>query len=275
MKGYIYRYTFIDNKVYIGQTRRNPEIRHREHLNEKVGAMNTGFWEAYKHLGEPKYEIIEVLECETTKELIEQLNDRETYWIQLYKADNPEYGYNRKSKGTATASRHDIYDDIFNKVFNEIYKRKFEIYAPILEKKLAGIPLSLEDKKVFDYYWKDNNPFYKTDEDIEDEIIRDFSWHIMYSDAFDEADEYIEANKSYLLMEYWLEKVILQLDDDNNICNVFTSLNEIAQCLNLKRTENIRHVLNGVQKSAYGYKWCLAKDYKGDKNKILNYIKEF
>ena len=86
MKGYIYKYTFSDNKVYIGQTRRNPEIRHKEHLSESVGPMNSGFWDAYKRLGEPKYEIIEVVENDRIQILIEQLNDRETYWIQLYKA---------------------------------------------------------------------------------------------------------------------------------------------------------------------------------------------
>lgn len=43
MKGYIYKYTFSDNKVYIGQTRRNPEIRHKEHLSESVGPMNSVF----------------------------------------------------------------------------------------------------------------------------------------------------------------------------------------------------------------------------------------
>ena len=270
MKGYIYKYTFSDNKVYIGQTRRNPEIRHKEHMSESVGPMNGGFWEAYKCLGEPKYEIIETIEHDSIQALIEELNKRETYWIQLHKADNPKYGYNRKSKGTATASRHDIYDDIFNKVFNEIYKYKFEIYVPIFEKKLAGIHLSEEEQKIFDYYWKDNNPFYKTEDDITNETVQNFSMHIMYSDAFDETDEYIESNKSNLFRDYWLENAIVQLDDDNNICNVFTSLSEIAQYFTIKRTDNVRNVLIGLQKSAYGYNWCFAKDYNGDKSEILD-----
>ena len=45
MKGIIYKYTFPDGKVYIGQTRRHPEKRKREHLAKDVGPTNKGFWE--------------------------------------------------------------------------------------------------------------------------------------------------------------------------------------------------------------------------------------
>ena len=48
MKGYIYKYTFPDGKVYIGQTRRPIELRHAEHLNPSTGPLNPGFWEAYQ-----------------------------------------------------------------------------------------------------------------------------------------------------------------------------------------------------------------------------------
>ena len=47
MKGYIYKYTFPDGKVYIGQTRRDPQIRHREHISPVTGSTNGGFWRAY------------------------------------------------------------------------------------------------------------------------------------------------------------------------------------------------------------------------------------
>ena len=48
MKGFIYKCTFPDGKVYIGQTRRNPEQRRREHQNPVTGPCNSGFWKEYQ-----------------------------------------------------------------------------------------------------------------------------------------------------------------------------------------------------------------------------------
>ena len=57
MKGVIYKYTFPNGKVYIGQTRRNPELRHREHLDPITGPCNSGFWREYQKFKDYKYEI--------------------------------------------------------------------------------------------------------------------------------------------------------------------------------------------------------------------------
>jgi hypothetical protein len=51
MKGYIYKYTFPDGKVYIGQTVRPVAARHREHITPSTGRVNVGFWEAYQKYG--------------------------------------------------------------------------------------------------------------------------------------------------------------------------------------------------------------------------------
>ena len=48
MKGYIYKYTFSDGKVFIGQIRRHPNERNREHFDEIVGKLNPKFWDAYE-----------------------------------------------------------------------------------------------------------------------------------------------------------------------------------------------------------------------------------
>ena len=70
MKGYIYKYTFPNGKTYIGQTRRHISIRHKEHLNPSIGPLNPGFWKAYQELGEPKLEIIKVIESNNKQDLI-------------------------------------------------------------------------------------------------------------------------------------------------------------------------------------------------------------
>ena len=90
MKGIIYKYTFPDGKVYIGQTRRHPEKRKREHLDENAGPTNSGFGEAYKKFGTYEYEELWQSECEDEDELVWKLNIAETYFIQQYQADNPK-----------------------------------------------------------------------------------------------------------------------------------------------------------------------------------------
>ena len=95
MKGIIYKYTFPDGKVYIGQTRRHPEKRKREHVDAIVGPTNSGFWEAYKKFGEPQYEELYEVELDNVDELVYVLNVMETMFIQFYKADRPEFGYNK------------------------------------------------------------------------------------------------------------------------------------------------------------------------------------
>lgn len=63
-KGYIYKYTFPNGKVYIGQTRRDPSIRHREHFLPSRGLLNNAFWQAYQEQGEPIFEILEEYQSE-------------------------------------------------------------------------------------------------------------------------------------------------------------------------------------------------------------------
>lgn len=270
MKGYIYKYTFADGKFYIGQTRRNPEIRHREHLSPIIGPANTGFWEAYQRLGEPSYEIIETIEYESVTELVNFLNKRETYWIKYYEADKSEKGYNKMSHGTAAKPRTAFLDDAYRKVFQIIYNAKLEEYVPIRKKVGQNKPLTSEEQKIWDEYQAKNvYPMISDDEFFQSESDQ-FVAFIMIADSETAAEEYIKENAFYILTEYWSENAILQLDEGNNICRVFTSFNDIAQCFGVKRPDNVRNVLKGLQKSAYGYNWCFAKDYNGDKSKLLD-----
>lgn len=269
MKGYIYKYTFPDGKFYIGQTRRNPEIRHREHLSPIIGPSNTGFWEAYQRLGEPSYEVIEVLENESVTDLVNLLNKRETYWIKYYEADKSEKGYNKMSHGTVPNPRNAILYDAYRKVFQIIYDAKCEEYLPIRQKVGKNQPLTPEEQMIWDEYQSKNvYPMISDDEFFQEEADQ-FVAFIMITDSEEAAEEYVKENAFYILSEYWSENAILQLDQDNNICRVFTSFNDIAQCFGVKRPDNVRNVLHKRQQSAYGFNWCYAKDYTGDKTHLL------
>ena len=98
MKGYIYKYTFPNGKVYIGQTI-HPRSRKTQHLCESTGRCNPAFWRAYKKYGKVEYEDLFVVEKETREELCEALNKLEQYYIACYKSDNRHYGYNLTSGG--------------------------------------------------------------------------------------------------------------------------------------------------------------------------------
>ena len=74
MKGYIYKYMFQNGKIYIGQTRQNISVRHREHLSPSTGPLNPKFWQAYQELGEPILEIIKEVEENNYLDLTNALN---------------------------------------------------------------------------------------------------------------------------------------------------------------------------------------------------------
>ena len=74
MKGIIYKYTFPDGKVYIGQTS-NPEKRIHEHIGPKIGPVNKGFWEAYQRFGTYEYEVIRDIAARYIREHERQIID--------------------------------------------------------------------------------------------------------------------------------------------------------------------------------------------------------
>ena len=95
--GLIYRYESPSGKSYIGQT--NDELnRKRQHkqsaYNEKDKAYNYKFHIAIRKYGFDsfKYEILYSVFCDSLKELIQDLNEKEIYYIGLY--DSYKNGYN-------------------------------------------------------------------------------------------------------------------------------------------------------------------------------------
>lgn len=98
MKGVIYKYTFPNGKVYIGQTN-NPRSRRIQHLSKSTGSRNVGFWRAYKKYGSFEYEELEIVKAATEAELRERLNLLEQRYIAEYKSNNRNFGYNLTSGG--------------------------------------------------------------------------------------------------------------------------------------------------------------------------------
>lgn len=95
-KNVIYKFTnLINNKVYIGQTRR----QFRERLAQHVYRMNNDpcyFHKALSKYGLSNFDITILETCENP----EDLNGLEIYWIDYYKSNNRDYGYNLTSGGS-------------------------------------------------------------------------------------------------------------------------------------------------------------------------------
>ena len=265
--GVIYLYTFPNGKVYVGQTRRDPKVRHREHLDPKIGPTNSAFWKAYQEQGEPQYEILETHQFEDVEELIDVLNKRETYYINFYQSTNPEHGYNVKPSGTVGLHGEPKICRLCDAYFH-LYMQDIWPHFLIVEEKIKNEEtLDDDEKEIYQEYFVEKNAFYhengehKTDELIYEHWF-DFAEFCLQDDLRTLADEYVHENAAQLLEEYIDKDTIYQLNAEGEIIAKFDSQQDAAQAMGAKNAANINNAVLGKQKTAYGYRWVKAIDYK-------------
>ena len=105
MKGYIYKITNkVNGKSYIGQTRYTIEFRWRQHIHKKD---NTYFHNAIKKYGVDNFIVEKLEECN-----IEDLNEREIYYIAKYNTFKDGYNLTIGGNGNRTLILDDKYDEI-------------------------------------------------------------------------------------------------------------------------------------------------------------------
>ena len=270
MKGYIYQYTFPDGKIYIGQTRRPIELRHREHLNPSTGILNPGFWEAYQTVGEPSLTVLETVEAEDISTLVDMLNIRETTYIILNKATDPRYGYNRMSRATAYSPDRAILNKEYNRLRIQAELDKQPFFDSITRKFFDGVKDFTDEERLFiQGSLLDNNLFSDALREIinlEDYSLRDDSDGVFFEDAMEYAkmvymeemediiSQYMEENANEILRNRQ-GKIIQQLDKDGNVVHEYWSNDQICETFNILRIDNIINVIKGRQKSAYGFYW--------------------
>ena len=275
MKGIIYKYTFPDGKVYIGQTR-NPEKRKRDHIDPKIGPVNTGFWEAYQRFGTYEYDVLREIESDNEDELIDLLNKWESGYIYQYKSNDPEYGYNRTSIGTVGTKSNVILKRAINAakeaffqkemaLFDSAYDKLWHTKEPLTEDELYMITEKYPDeiwfKKLesFDFKNPQNNK-------ITGNIELYLEEHLSYiKHSIEECSQYValqyvrEYEKQIIEQEQFLHTIV-QMDIEGNVIKEYSSFIEICQAFNVSSAENVKRVLRGKQKKAYGYYWKYKKD---------------
>lgn len=99
MRGIIYKWTNkTNNKSYIGKTARESE-RVKEHLRDR--RYNSPFHKALDKYGVDNfiYEVLFEFYCNDKQQLTSLLNEKEQYFIQIFKSNNKQFGYNLTDGG--------------------------------------------------------------------------------------------------------------------------------------------------------------------------------
>lgn len=94
----IYKATnLLNGKVYIGQTTNSLKYRKEQHIREAKCAKRKSvyFHNAINKYGEVNFSFEEIDSAET----IDELNEKEQYWIKFYHSTDKRYGYNLDSGG--------------------------------------------------------------------------------------------------------------------------------------------------------------------------------
>lgn len=279
MKGIIYKYTFPDGKVYIGQTRRNPELRYKEHIDPVTGPCNSGFWKEHQKFKDFKYEIIETVEDSNEDVLVERLNQLETFHIIKCQAYNPQFGCNKKLIGSESAGKERILHERCNEIYRSLLPQRMAVYKSVKKKVWETKEALTEEEKdcmkgFFNqehHLWGlpksfdiDNLKAFDTDEYTQEsfeleEAFGEWKWNIE-SSLQEEIQSFVEENADEILEEERDRNAICAIDKEGNVVLTFNSFNEIAQHFKVVRSDNVRNVLKGKQKSAYGYYWKYKRD---------------
>ena len=122
--GYIYKYTFPNGKVYIGQTAQTVEARHYQHMYnaDHLDAERSILLvdRAIHKYGKPELEIVETIEYEDDNPIgfQEELNEKEKLYIRKYKSTQKQFGYNRHLGGKEITEKL-ILEDKWYELFEE------------------------------------------------------------------------------------------------------------------------------------------------------------
>jgi group I intron endonuclease len=109
---YIIRNT-VNDKVYVGQTHVSIKLRFQNHLSAARRGLDYVIGKAIRKYGEDKFYVELLEEC-----LVEELNEREQYWISFFEATNNRFGYNISIGGNVVRTTKKLNEDKVLQMFN-------------------------------------------------------------------------------------------------------------------------------------------------------------
>lgn len=109
---YIIR-NIVNDKVYIGQTKVSLKLRFQNHLSAARKGKDYIIGKAIRKYGEEKFYIELLEEC-----TIEELNEREKYWISYFNSTNNKFGYNISIGGNIIRTTKELDKNLIINMFN-------------------------------------------------------------------------------------------------------------------------------------------------------------
>ena len=180
------------------------------------------------------------------------------------------------SFGTVGTKTNAIIGKRYNEYLESILEDRLKEYENAIDKIWqTKEPLTSEEKYLLKEKYREQNIWQKhideydidnlaDNDEMETEFMVDdylrFVRFMIIEEAEEEARRYIGENYVQILEEERSKNAVVQLDKDGSVLKEFYSFNEICQEFNVPRADNVRNVLKGKQKSAYGYFWKYKKD---------------
>lgn len=277
--GYIYKaVNLINQKIYIGLTYRDIQTRWNEHKSRANGGSPLYFHNAIRKYGPNNFYIEQVDEADG-----ETLKEREKYWINYYKSNIHEFGYNLTNGG----------DGKFQLDYNQIYKLWDNGYAIVQIANELNIDRCTVRKILSNYENFNQQESIKRGLLYQSIKVNKYSLNGDFITTYNSLIEAADGNKTEAhsigqcckgklqtaLGYQWryyndntdnilpaknfklYKRKVLQYSKDNNQLNSFSSLIEAASTLTNDKTKiktisnQIGQVCKGSRKTAYGYIW--------------------
>jgi group I intron endonuclease len=128
----------VNNKCYIGQTRRSLRVRWTEHCGKKENCKRLSG--AISKYGKDSFLIEQIDSAES----IDELNKKEVYWIVFYKSSDRKFGYNIEIGGDGKFTG----DSTLEKLKNRKHPSEFYDWSFIMKnKKPAWSTINYKGKK--------------------------------------------------------------------------------------------------------------------------------
>lgn len=216
-KGFIYKYTSPNGKVYIGQTI-NSLAQRAKNITSGIGYKKCkAFWNAIQKYQFQNFQV-DILE----EVKVDQLNDREAYYIKKFNSIAP-YGYNLTEGGQA-GKKIGIY------VYSTQNGEFLEHYNSLSEASLwTGVPVETISSIINS---KSNR-----------RISHNLTFSKVYLDKFDISSL---SRSNY--------KKVYVYDLDGKLINEFSTVVQASQYLHIAECTIYRHLLNKQQTCGYYFR---------------------